>query len=313
METKNIIGIILTVTVGIICIGTVMMPILTDAAASEDTFTNDGLYRMTKYDTTAEFTAVWDYTDPYIITIGDEEVALPETSSYLMTMTGNDGYLARMGVVSSATGFAIQVYDSTSKAVRIYASEGDYLSMTITVSAGTVTFDNGTSTYSVTYDDSMLFISNDGAYVMKNADDTAYVNGDSDFYGIGITKLTVGESSSTNFALYLIGNIDDGFTVAGINGTISSDNHVITKTTYEDHIDLYGLSEVSFTAVYTDETTTTDYETAVSYSQIIVPYEVTAERTVHFDDSQATIIMLIPVLIILALMMVAVKIVTRYD
>ena len=68
METKGIITVAVTVTVAVIVLAGILMPVLTDATKTEETFTNKGYYRMSHYDSTTDHTFAWDYQTPNVVT-----------------------------------------------------------------------------------------------------------------------------------------------------------------------------------------------------------------------------------------------------
>lgn len=313
MGIKNMVGMILSVTVSIICIGAVMMPILTDAATVEDTFVNDGLYRMSQYDTDAEITAVWDYTDPYALTVNDDRIELPEQSGsvYLMTIVGATETLLRYGYVSGGY-VGVQLFDSSSNSVMLATTTNIAKNMDIAISGGTATFTvEGSTSVSVSYSDYIFMADSDGDYVMKYSTDNVYMNGDSQFYGYGRSTVNTAASTVSATCISVAGTIDDGFTVEGMYLTLSSTNNAIISSEVDNYLDLYSFQGVTFTAVY--DNSGTEYETELSYTQIIVPYEVTAERSVHLNSGEIAIITVIPVLMILAVLVSAAYMVIRRD
>ena len=84
MDIKTISVAFVAIMVGAVAFGA-MLPIFQDVTATEDTFTNEGLIRMTKLDTSSVVNASWDHTDPYNFTVNGEKVALPKTLAVLNT------------------------------------------------------------------------------------------------------------------------------------------------------------------------------------------------------------------------------------
>ena len=308
MDPKRIVALVVGASVMVLIFSALLVPIINDATTTEKTLTNDGLFRLTKYDADAEITATWDYTKPNQITVNETDVALPLSAAYLMSISGNDGFFLRYGALTSGQ-YGIQLYDSTSTLLRLQASTTGSSSMTIAISNGTASFTVGDTTIDETINDSFFFVDSNGSFVMKKATDTAYVKSDSEFYGIGRTTInTSGAQTVDN--LYINGTIDDGITVSsmtGMNATYS--DGAITSTSVSGYVDTYALSGFTFVITYDSATTN------ASYTQIIVPYEVTAELSVHPDSATNALLSAIPIIAMIGIVLavVGVAIVGRND
>ena len=295
MNTK-LITLVVTLVVGVILAGSLLVPVLNDVTTTEKTFTNTGLYRMTEYDTTATLSISWDHTDPYAITINDDKIALPTTQLAIdCTLIGCDEFLIRY---NGGTNAYIQYYaaDYTGTIVANVSSEKD---MVISIASGSATITNGTNTDDVSYSGTIYVCSKDGNLVMSPYTDTAYVLGDSDIYATGRSYVL-----STNFTTILSGTIDDGMTTeywpeAAVSTWTFSD---ITTNAEEvnGYKDLYKLTSFTWTANDGDDTAT------ITYSQVILPAEVTAELSQHLSSGQNALLNAIPILVIVALVLAAV-------
>lgn len=300
METKKIVMGVISIAVAIIVLMS-MIPIFTDAGASEDTFTNEGYYRMAEYDDTASFTAKWDHTAPTKFTVDGVTYDLPTTQQSIdLNLMCAESFFLRYNVL---TGYVyVQAYGDTFAGSYIARTDQNQ-DMDITVSSGSVTFNTGggTTPKTVTYT-TMYVINNDGDFVLKKPTESAYVLGDSTIIAIG--------HSAYNIDTYLIGNIDDGFTRdyrSPSNPSAEVTNFTFSDVTVDDsevsgYIDLYSLLKLTWTATNTDTSTT--YDTI--YSQFLVPYEVTAERSIHASPVESTLIGLIPLLMMVGIMLTAV-------
>lgn len=299
METKKIVMGVISVAVAIVVLMS-MIPIFTDAGASEDTFTNTGFYRMAEYDDTASFTAKWDHTAPTKFTVDGVTYDLPTTQQSIdLNLMCAESFFLRYNVLSSYV--YVQTYGD-SFAGSYTAKTTDSTDMTITVSAGSITFSNGVNPAKTTTFTKLYAVATDGEYVLKKPTESAYVLGDSTIVAIG--------HSSYNIDTYLIGSIDDGFTREYRN--TSNPSAEVTNFTFSDvtvddsevsgYIDLYSLVKLTWTATNTDTSVT--YDTI--YSQFLVPYEVTAERSAHASPVEATLIGLIPLLMMVGIMLTAV-------
>lgn len=300
MNTK-LIGISIAAVVGIIVLGSVLMPILDDATATTDTYTNEGLFYLKKIDTSADTVTIsWDYTDPAVLTVNGNAVDLPLSGSILYSPIDGDDWAIRCGHTESDTTFN-GLY--TTGAVTFALSTSDEKNMNIVLDSGTATVTIGTDEYEYTYTE-CYHIDTDGSYVMKKSTDYVYLNGDSEIYCIGRSTWTGG-----NVNIRVDGNIDDGINITPINreGYTVSDE-VYDYTEVNEHEDLYSFKGLSF--VVTD-TASPPKTHAITYSQVIVPAEVTAERSVHFTDGQNAILGAIPIMIIVAILLGVIALVVR--
>lgn len=313
MDNK-LVMISIAAVIGIIVLGSVLMPIMNDATAKEDTFTNEGYYTMDSVTDESSRIITWSKATPTKITIdgGDFDMSFAEVNrSY--TLIGSESLIVRYQKDSSVTG--IQLYGGstyTSFHTGSAATAGD--TITITLDAGDVTvLTDGTSPLSVTKsvgtDAYIINPTNDGdySYVMKKADKAAFVLGDSTIKFLGVSVA----AGPSGIAIYGTGSIDDGMTLS----TIYKQN-TITSVTYSDPVvtdeevsgyveDVYKLDKYNFTITYDSST----YD--ATYSYFLVPAEVTAERSVHFTDGQNAIFAAIPVMIILAVLLGVVALVIR--
>lgn len=301
MEMK-IPAIAITAVVVVIVLAGVLMPVLDDATATTDKFTNDGSFELT-YNQPDEITLVWDHTNPGSITVNDESITMPTLNNgESRTVLCGDDWLVRFGYGTSLGGNYIQWYPSVG--ASILASVANGYDLTVTCSDGTVTVSDtastpNTSTQSYSY---FYCVADDGDYVMKNGADAVYVTGDTTVYAMGLTN--VGTYTSTGIKIE--GSIDDGMTWSIFRGsTAEFTNQEVNYTEVDNYISLYKLE--SMTATVTLE----DQSVDAVYSYFIVPEEVTAERAEHFTDNQNAIFAAIPIMVIVALLIAVVALVFR--
>lgn len=304
MDTKSIIAVI----VGLMVAGLILVafvPVFTEVTATEDTYQNDGYFRMTHYGTDTDVTIEWSAENPKTMIVND--VAIPinyNVEGGQVTIVADTNFIVRLN--ASNTMSYIAQTGGTHTAIE---------SATYVFSGGTATITNtsdGTpTTYNTTYED--IYVPDlDGEFVMKEFDKTAYVNEDSEIFAFGLTRIrtSTGTTASPGAGFEFSGSIADG-----IEGRIwrGSDNvtvadEQINYVADSNHIDLYKFDSITATATYTEtiegETVTTD--TQVTYNYLLVPYEVTAERTVHGDDVFNTVINIIPLLAGVGLLMAGV-------
>lgn len=304
MDNK-LVQVVIAITVGIVVLGSLLVPVITEASTTEKTFTNEGYYTMDQLDTTASLTMVWNSSNPDAVTIGDETVDMSFATVNLgYTIVGSDNFAIRF--TKTTNGTIIQGFGSE------YFNQGSGTIVTITIENGSVSAHtnradiSGGLTTTYTYSSSAYVINPDGdgeyTYVMKNASTSAYVNGDSMIHFIGATNV----SSSGTVAVYGEGTLDDGIDLETIGlrnvSTATYSTPTATYSAVSGYDDLFSLDKYEFTITY-DGTSSYD----ATYSYFIVPAEVTAEKSEHLNTSEIGLLAVIPVLIIVALLIVAVR------
>lgn len=295
METKNMIGGIVSLAVVVICVAAIMMPVLSDATKTHETFVNEGAFYV-EVDPTDQYTLEYDAsTDPNTVVINGEDVAISANYTFMAL----DKSILRMTSVPNLQ----------------YKGDGQYLveitKLSLTISEGSVT---GTYTDSITTDGAWPTTTYTKAYiasateqdlVMTEYSDTPKLNGDSDIFAFGQTSV-----GGTLYLFKITGTIDDGLTVATLDRTSGEEvegavisNLSINKTAVSGYTDLYEVTSITFTVTLADTSTAN-----CTYTAYIVPSEVTAEKSVHFTDAENMLINAIPALVIVALVIGAVGI-----
>lgn len=281
--------------IGIVVLGSVLMPILDDASTKSDTYTNEGYFDMT-YTEADSIVMDWDHTDPKNITVNGETISLNDVTNQTTVLCGDlwllrydpAGGIAYYASAGSATGASVLAETD----LHVEATGG---TVTVTPSSGTAK----TNTYTYLY-----CVDVDGDYVMKESTSAAYVKSDSKIYGMGLTDNVLSQSVYVKFD----GTIEDPnasvFRYSG-SSAITVDSTSVQATADPDHVDLYKLDKLVITV--TDGTNTAD----LTYSYFIVPAEVTADRAVQFTDGEIAIFSAIPAMIILAILLGVVALVIR--
>lgn len=294
MESKNLIGMILAVTVGIICIGSVMVPVLTDATTTHTTFDNSeySFYEMKELEVGDKWVhegTSWTYDDVEITTGSNDSVSMVVT---------NDLVIRQSGQIRGAT------YGS-----NVTASAEISVADTLLINnSNSVSFTSG---YGAT---------NEGTYILKTYTDSAYVKGDTNLWATGVTSIP-GTTSAGNVICHVEGTINDGVTVTvspisgGATSNIVVGDATINYSPVSGYDNLYLIDNVVFgiTADYTVDEVTTEKSTTATYSTFVIPKEVTAEKSVHFGSAENGLILIIPVMMIIAVMMVAVRFLNTRD
>lgn len=286
----------------VIVLGSVLMPILTDAQKTEDTFTNEGYYNMTKLDATSETVMVWDTANPNIITVDGNPIEISQLTTMRLTILGSDTICVRcistqMQVIGSLNG--------TQKTHSLTANGTSV--MTITVSNGIVsssvndgepkTFDLGNDAFILAPND----VESDYVAVMKKGNVNAHVLGDSEIICCGVSIST---NTTNAVGIFGKGNVTDGMTFSSFytgtnySGDTTISDVVINDNEISSHEDLYSLENITLVINYNVNQTFD-----ATYSYFIVPAEVVAERAVHLDQNESAILAAIPVMTIVALIL----------
>ena len=281
----------------VIVLGAVLMPVLGDASETERTFTNDGIINMNKVDDSYSETIVWSYATPAKLTIGSDVVDLPTSTTFAVTLMANEDFFVRWfySGTGGSTSF-VQVY-MTGNTTAYQANASSSQNMTITIANGGITFDNGSGTTKslASYTDMYCICSGVGQYVMKASTTTAYLADDSEIFAYGGSY-----AAGVTFNTIITGDPVDGFT-----RTLWPDTAPMTATDMENdladvngYIGLHSLKQFTFTVTNTNTSTTA----AVTYSQFIVPHEVTVELSQHLNAQEIALLGAIPALVIVALL-----------
>ena len=299
MELKNLAGAIIGVVIAVMLVAVILLPVLNDATTVADTYTNEGYYRVAAVDEGTEMTVSWDYTKPTVLTVNSVEVPLPDKehmSTIPFTIFCSHTWYLRYAY-DNTDGYYVGMYQNSN--ITTYGGNVTAeRSLTVTVTAdGTTTVNNGTEHTWSAASGGFYVISETGDYVMKKMDKDAYVNGDSTIFGYGRTY-----ARSYNYTSELSGTVDDGITGAFYpESTISTAGWTISDVTLNStkdtsHTDLYKVSTMTY-----EITGDGIVPYTAVFSQYIVPYEVTSERSVHPDAATSSLLSMIPVLIVAGL------------
>lgn len=302
MDTKSIVYGTISIIIAVLVTVTILIPVVADSTAETDTFTNEGYFRMSHFDDTTNHTFSWDHTDPNNVTVDGTAINVSGAKDMGITAIADTNWIVRVNTSASGNVLALSLILSTGGTNS--ASTSNEKDMTITFNAGSMSALIGDDTKSGTYTDLWL-PSLDGDYIMKLSDKDAYINADSKLVAYGLSRVknhNGGTTSSPGFGISMVGSYEDGLTTTvwrdGSTGSVKDETINVTEDS--SHNDLYELSTITATFVLTqtenDETFQT--ETPLTYSYFIVPYQVTAERTIHPDAMTSTIINIIPILVI---------------
>lgn len=268
----------------VIVLGSVLMPVLTDASDTEDTFTNEGMYYMTDKD---NYTFVYDPTGKFIVN-GNEIPFTDIPTGERCTLVSTEELILRFANASSANYSVALINDDSHSNI---CDSTDAVQTTVTMNNGTLTVSkNGVdTTYSYTQD-SFRGIAKTGEYVMTKSTVPTKVNSDTTIIiGNGATQV-----SNWYDRFYIVGTVED-MTVTPPEG-ITVSNVVVNSTPVSGYKDLVEFSSIQFTA--SDGVNTVN----ATYNRVIVPTEITAEKSVHLSGNEIALLSAIPALIIVALL-----------
>ena len=186
----------------------------------------------------------------------------------------------------------------------IAADVGESETMTVVFSEGTVTATipregSDDITLSTTYTAPIYCISETGDYVMKKSNESAYMLGDSEFIGLGVTPITGAGSK----VILVKGTIEDGatatiVTTSGTPATLTEPE--LTTASVSGYVDLYQLDKITFKGQVVGSA-----DTPITYSYFVVPAKVTAELSQHMTPTEIAMFGVISILGIVALVVVA--------
>lgn len=299
MDNK-LIQVVIAITVGIVVLGSLLVPVITEASTTEKTFTNNGYYNLVKIDDTTSTTMVWDASDGDHVSVDGVDIDIPTTGR--LTLLGSDAICVRINSASQ-----IQVYGS-------YNGSQDYKAIssgtaTFTIASGVVTVNDGTTKNFDLGNDAYLIapanVESDYVAVMKISNENAYLLSDSEIICCGIT---VSNQYKQSIGIFGKGTVEDmEFSTFYVGTDYSGDTTIGTVTTHAEtlsnYVNLYSLDKFTFTLSY-NEGSTSD----VTFSYFIVPSKVIAEYSQHLDTTEIGLLAVIPVLMIVAFLVFAVRI-----
>lgn len=268
----------------VIVLAAVLMPVLGDATTTEDKFTNKGRFYMdTSVSDDVTITMNYDiensvrswYIDGVLLSYEEnDDVIRP-------TVVGTDNFVFRT--------------DGRSRGLNSATGGTDY---TVTVTSSSVVTGNKTGNAPL-----MVASTSETDNIMRySSTSDAYLLGSSEMIACGWTSLKISDENTTDGVISFTGSIDDGVEITIYNGTytFTASNVQINADEVNGYEDLYKFTSVTFDATYNDGET--DWVTPCTYSVIVIPSEVTAERSVHLNGNEIAILAAIPALVIVALL-----------
>lgn len=302
MEKMNVLTLIITLVVGVILTGALLGPVIDDATATEKTFDNaaNSIAYFDKVGETDEITFEWDHLNPTVATINGEEVALPDPTNfyYGVSLITTEGMSIRYYKEGTDNYHVQSIGGGQTAGYYGNASVNSGYDLTLNISAASIANPDNTRSYSTT--GNTYIVSTSGEYVMKSSDTPAYLLGDSNTIATGLTIVSsvwvvMGWDSNTGAeiepAVYYPAN---EYTISNVN---------VDASDVDGYIGVTKLNKVTYTVTKNDDPTVT---ANITYSYFIVPASVTGELSQHLTPGQISLMGAIPVMVIVALLMVAV-------
>lgn len=292
MEGNKLLTVLVTITVGIIFVGSLLGPVINEASATEKTFDNTpyGYYDMKPIETDD----IWVYSDGSW-TYNGELVATNTDGDKVSAVVTNNTTIRQDGMVRST----IYSGSNAETVEAVVVDNTDYISIS----------NVGGNTTNVIYTSGYGVVS-DGDYILKKYTTAGYVKGDTPLWVTGFTNLVDSEGNS-QVIVHIEGTIDDGLTITitpkkyGTTSDITVGEYTLNYEVDEEGVDLYRITNVTFdvTGTFNGE----EYTKTFTYSTFVIPKEVTTELTHHLDAGEIAILAAIPLMAIAALVLLAVR------
>lgn len=296
---------LISVVVGVVLVVTMLIPIVSDATATEKTFTNEGAFYI-EVDPTDTYTVEYDHsTEPGVVYVNGEKLNVTFTTGYTILAIDN----AILRTQTGSGGDSLQYKGNGQYLVGITMVDLEVSNGEIT---GTYVGSGGTeqSWPETTYTECHIASPTPQDYVMTAYNSTSKMLGDSPIFAFGQTLL---QDSAPYLLLFKIeGTIADGVTVSALNQTtgepvttVTISDIVINYTEVDGYVGLYDLTSITFSV------DSNGYNTDVTYSAYIVPSKVTAELSQHMSDTEIALMSIIPLLVVIGLIIGVVYVVGR--
>lgn len=296
MELKNYAAMTIGTVIAVMLFATMVVPVIGEATTTEKTFTNGGYFTYDAVADDTDVTIVWEMASPDVVKIGDNTITMPEGASS-WTIVGSENFTARFYRNATVTG--IQCY-GTSGYISGNTGTAGLTSLTVAVSAASMVITAGENTKTYTMGDHGFVLNpiGKGALTLKYSDEAAYINEDTEVYLCGTTFVT-GSGTNDFVGVFGWGTVDD-LTMSSFYGnsspnTVSFGDVTATYSAVSGYVDLYLLEKFTFPLTQNGATVT------ATYSYFVVPTEVTAELSIHPDDTSIALLSIIPVLIVVGL------------
>lgn len=291
MEISKFPMLIVGVVVALVLAGAVL-PVFAETTSTTDTFTNDGYFRMTTSIIDDEIVISWDSTKDSGVTVNgdyydlesavapDQPKSIAFCNDCLIRFTDRGGF------------YSFEIWGENMPGGVDGVSSDTPNAASVTISQNSVTWiKNDADPVTVTTNGLWTIIDKDGNQIMKKMDKGAYITAESEFRGAGNSRVGTGDDPTTA-SFYIISGTIEGYT---IESSIPVSNKEIVYSDVSNYVGLYSLDKLTFTSTFNSA------EVNQTYSYFVVPYEVTAEKTVYPYGALSVMLNVLPLLAIAGL------------
>lgn len=288
MDTKELTAILVVAMIGCVIVAG-FIPVVGESVSATTTFENEGIYYMTN---PAESMHV-EYTGGTSWVIDDEPLNYTSIGATNIVVFDNS-FIRNNGQIRGTVNTGWDNAD-------------------VVIGNGTITgtANDGAVTVNYTYDTVYIATNDKSSWIMTKPTNTTYIKGDSELIGMGLTGVKDGLNVDHYITCYVTVN-DLEATVTTNSTSVTISDIVLNTVAVNGYIGLYEFNSVTFKATWTDTNGTAI--TDCTYNILIAPSTVTAEKAIHADANTASIVSMIPFILIMGivLMFVGVVIVRRY-
>lgn len=305
MEWNKLITPIVGITVSIICLATILMPVIDDTATISHKYVNntdESIALFNKVKPADSIIFEWDYTKPTEAVINGTTVNLPDPTDYLygLSLITTQGLALRY--YKSGIDYVVQSIGGGQPAgYYALASVASSSNLRISIEDGTFTNLTDNRMYGLT--GNTYYVYNTGDYVLKSSDQTVYLLGDSNTIATGLSVISgdwviMGWDSNRGIDIDpVVYYPTDGYTISDVN---------IVASNVDGYVNLSSITSLSY--IVTDSE---NNQTTVTYSYFIVPASVDAELSEHLPTGAANVLHAIPVMVVLVILMAAASMIMR--
>lgn len=291
METKYMVGTLVMVTVVVILAASLLVPVINDVTTTERSYSNEGFYLSD--DDSSSHAFVWDGTD---LTIDGTEIELPdEGQTPIIVVEGiNTFYKNNANMVCTIGG----TYTVT--AASLTADNGTL--------SGSVTTSGTTSSVSLSYTDIQFITPSETDVVLAEA--PIYVKKDGTVSASGTLTFTDSASNSHLFFWSFDGTLG-GSCTASTKSDVASQYAItdaaITYSAVTGYVELYTVDSITFEVAYTNpDDSSVTAEFTVTGELLAGPESVTAELSNHMTAGEIALMSAIPAMVIVATLIMAI-------
>lgn len=265
--------------IGVLVFTSLLVPVVSDAITTEKTYTNEGVFYMT--DDPSNYTLEYKGVDQEIWVNGELLTTFADLPNSTWTLISTPEYLIRM----QGAGSNYACWLTSIEGTNTYVGSTSTASAQITLSESTITIGSTV----VNYSGEFRGIAKTGNYVMTSTGGFVVSDTDTIIIGNGTTGVTHWYD-----AFYIIGTVENIEVYTNDSITVSNVN--VNSTPIKDY-NGSTVSSITFTA--TDGNNTVD----AVYNRVIVPVEVTINKTVPASPAVISILSVLPLILICALIM----------